>query len=467
MLCQHTVGGKNNIHIYINIFSQGFSVKKKVVVHWNRLGLRKAPLTGTLSTQTCSPYTGSWQALTQSMLARASGWAASRILPHDIWSHVTRVQARKFPLLLRTGSFQERTDWSARTHRDHNHPRGCWTLPRLWTLRALSGSQSPNKAGLLQTQRLSPGFGEAPELTSLLCSVRSAWARLELRMPAFTQLLAGKALSPLLWEKLSPSHLCLPHIQKTTSIPAAGRDPFFLEKLPVPVSSRKATSCLKPCCRWKGGARCAGNTATQQLQHGPTGRNELWLLLLRNAGSAHLLATYHYPWKTNPGQRCSFTTWLTYSCHLCFLICPGSFFNVHINNFQKNWSTSSCCQTPGRWPALASPAMGCTEHTQAVLAPSAAAFHQQQRGTQRTHAARSCLHGWSATAHLRQVASRPPPGRPRQELQLGTDTFDLLVRGRHLHFVSVKQTSIRNVVSTRLASCECKPHANESFSNSN
>lgn len=251
MLCQHTVGGKNNIHIYINIFSQGFSVKKKVVVHWNRLGLRKAPLTGTLSTQTCSPYTGSWQALAQSMLARASGWAASRILPHDIWSHVTRVQARKFPLLLRTGSFQERTDWSARTHRDHNHPRGCWTLPRLWTLHALSGSQSPNKAGLLQTQRLSPGFGEAPELTSLLCSVRSAWARLELRMPAFTQLLAGKALSPLLWEKLSPSHLCLPHIQKTTSIPAAGRDPFFLEKLPVPVSSRKATSCLKPCCRWK------------------------------------------------------------------------------------------------------------------------------------------------------------------------------------------------------------------------
>lgn len=84
MLCQHTVGGKNNIHIYINIFSQGFSVKKKVVVHWNRLGLRKAPLTGTLSTQTCSPYTGSWQALAQSMLARASGWAASRILPHDI-----------------------------------------------------------------------------------------------------------------------------------------------------------------------------------------------------------------------------------------------------------------------------------------------------------------------------------------------------------------------------------------------
>lgn len=467
-LWQHMVGGKNNIHIYINIFSQAFSVEKKVVVHWNRLGLWKAPLTGTLSRQTCSPYTGSWQALAQSMLARASGWAASRTLPHDIWSHVTRVQASKFPLLLCTGSFQERTGWSARSHRDHNHPRGCWTLPGLWTLRALSGSPSPNKAGLLQTQRLSPGFGEAPEPTSSLCSVRSAWARPELHTPVFTQLLAGKgSVSPALREAITITSLSTTHIENNFFHPSCRKRSIFSREAASPSQQLESHNSPRTLLQAKGGAQCAGNTATQQLQHGPTGRNELWLLLLRNAGSAHLLAMSHYPWKTNPGQRCSFTTWLAYSCHLCFLICPGSFFNVHINNFQKNWSASSCCQTPGRWPALASPAMGCTEHTQAVLAPSAAAFQQQQRGTQQTRAACSCLHGWSATARLRQVASRPPPGRPRQELQLGTETFDLLVRGRHLHFVSVKQTSIRNVVSTRLASCECKPHANESCSNSN
>lgn len=59
-----------------------------------------------------------------------------------------------------------------------------------------------------------------------------------------------------------------------------------------------------------------GNTATQWLLHSP-GRKTSCACSYKT-GSAHLSQDIHYPSKTNPSKRCSFTArhnWPIYSCH--------------------------------------------------------------------------------------------------------------------------------------------------------